>query len=327
MMLLLISCEKEQDKVRVAVLMSSYNGEEYIREQIDSILDQHGVEIQLYVRDDGSKDSTVQILEEYETRYNNISFANKGQIENLGIKDSFLTLLELAVRDEKNDFFAFADQDDVWIEDKLDAAVKKLQKERTNPKGKLYYSNKRFVDRDLNTIREENIVFYDDFYEVLWRSLAFGCTMVFDRNLAQYCVRHRPANPIMHDSWIYHVAKCIGSTVVFDETPHILYRQHGDNSIGMEGAQLYHNSIFFWIKRFFPVLFMKRENWKVQFITEVYENYKNEIPDENEHIITMFLKYRRNIVSKYRLIHNTKMEKRSRRSRLVWAFMVIFNRL
>lgn len=313
----------------VAVLMSTYNGQKYVAEQIDSILAQNlmGGVIHLYIRDDGSSDATVRILKKYASEYENITIINQEQIENLGIQKSFLSLLEYAFQDPENDYFAFSDQDDVWREDKLDAAVKRLQNERTNPKGKLYYSNKRFVDRNLNTIREENIAFYDDIYEVLWRSLAFGCTMVFDRNLAMYCVRHHPVSPIMHDSWIYHVAKCIGSTVIFDETPHILYRQHGDNSIGMEGAQLHHNSIFFWIKRFFPVLFMKRENRKIQFINEVYKNYQNEIPDENKHIITMFLKYRRNIASKYRLIHNDKMNKRGRRSRLVWAFMVIFNRL
>ena len=99
---------------KVAILMSTYNGEKYLDEQIGSILAQEGVDVTLYIRDDGSSDRTAEIIKYYCKRYHNVSFT---QGENLGVGNSFMQL----VYDAKDvyDYYAFADQDDIWLRDKL----------------------------------------------------------------------------------------------------------------------------------------------------------------------------------------------------------------
>ena len=116
--------------------MSTYNGEKYLREQIDSILKQTQVDAQLIVRDDGSSDGTVRILEEYSRNYPNVSFY---QGTNVGVGKSFLELLKNA---PQADYYSFADQDDVWLEDKLNHAVSIIrqieQKDTTGLRGEEY---------------------------------------------------------------------------------------------------------------------------------------------------------------------------------------------
>ena len=121
----------------ITVYMSTYNGEKFIREQIESIIYQKDVELYLVIRDDGSTDSTLDIIQEYSLKYPNI-FVYAG--ENLGYANSFLTVLK-----EKGgtDYYAFADQDDIWEEDKLICGINKIKNK--NNKYKLYLGRKRYV--------------------------------------------------------------------------------------------------------------------------------------------------------------------------------------
>ena len=106
---------------KVAIIMSTYNGEPFIRQQLDSILNQTYKNIELVVRDDGSKDKTVEIIKEYQEKYENIKFF---QGENLGFVKSFFELLKLT----EADYYSYADQDDIWIENKIEPAVNSLNK-------------------------------------------------------------------------------------------------------------------------------------------------------------------------------------------------------
>ena len=316
--------------MKIAVLMSTYNGEKYLREQMDSILAQKGVDVQIYVRDDGSSDSTPDMLREYQAKYpDTIYFINSNKITNCGVKKSFLSLLKyVAEKREDINYFCFADQDDFWLEDKLNAAITLLEAEHDNPKGKLYYSNKTFVDQDLKLIREENITFYDDFFEALFpRSLCYGCTMVFDRALALLAQQHYPQSKCIHDSWVYRLARAVGSSVVFDDKSYILYRQHGNNEVGMAEAKLHHTSVLYMIRKFLPMLFKKRTHHMTCVMKDVSLNYDSVLGDEQSRIIKVFLKYRFSIPAKYKLIFNKDMRKRTFKTRLVWAYSVIFNRL
>ena len=127
---------------KVAVLMSTYNGEQFLREQLDSILDQENVDLNLYVRDDGSNDHTIDILSEYADKHSNVHFYRGDK--NLGACGSFLELLS---KEYDADYFALADQDDIWDKDKISVAIEKL---KTLPADKpaLYHSNLRIVDQD-----------------------------------------------------------------------------------------------------------------------------------------------------------------------------------
>ena len=106
---------------KVVVLMSTYNGEKYMRHQIDTILNQDYENLELFVRDDGSKDSTLNILEEYASSHANVSYV-KG--ENLGSNQSFLEMVKIA---PDADYYSLADQDDDWMPDKISHAVEKIE--------------------------------------------------------------------------------------------------------------------------------------------------------------------------------------------------------
>ena len=136
---------------KVAVLLSTYNGSKYIKEQIDSILSQEGVNIDIYIRDDGSTDETVNIIYEYKS--NNI-FLTEGK--NIGVGNSFMELLYSVP--EIYDYYAFADQDDIWSEKKTRIAIEVLQKNKKH----LYASNQELIDKSGKSLglRYEKIKLY-----------------------------------------------------------------------------------------------------------------------------------------------------------------------
>ena len=137
---------RENCKKEICVLLSTYNGEKYLREQLDSLVCQENVELKILIRDDGSKDSTLQILKEYSKKDARITYFVGN---NVGPAQSFFDLI---IKSPDADYYAFCDQDDVWDKDKLEIAVGFLEKE-DNSKPNMYYSNLRIVDQNLRYYR------------------------------------------------------------------------------------------------------------------------------------------------------------------------------
>lgn len=213
----------------VQVLPSTYNGENYLREQLDSLITQEGINIKISVRDDGSTDSTLDILEEYRKDGELEYYAE----ENIGYTKSFLTLA--SYYSDKAGYYAFCDQDDVWETQKLIAAVKRLNQNSTSPY-KLYFSNLKIVDRYLN------IIGYKDYSNKniklggnMVRHGISGCVMVFNNELLKLTVKNKCFEEVKigHDAWIYRVCSSVGGAVVFDPNSYIKYRQHGNNVTGV----------------------------------------------------------------------------------------------
>lgn len=211
---------------RVLVLVSTYNGEKYLNQQLDSILGQQGVEPSVLVRDDGSSDKTIQILEEYAKRYPGFQYY---QGTNAGPCMSFFDLLKHA---EGFDYYAFSDQDDVWDNDKLISAIHYIEKE---PKSipVLYCSNLKVVDEDLNFCRTAHSLSYNtkNRYAGLVDFFAVGCTEVFNQKAADFTKEHIRKDCLMHDSWLFMICNFFGR-VIYDADAHINYRQHGHNVVG-----------------------------------------------------------------------------------------------
>lgn len=208
------------------MLVATYNGERYLCEQLDSILNQEGVEISVVVRDDGSKDGTLNILNNYKEEYSNFSYYAGPNVRSARC---FFDLLSNA---GEADYYAFSDQDDVWDKDKLSIATNMLSS-YDQSKPQLYISNLRVVDQNLNYIRNTHKTPKDDRnkFSVLTEHYAAGCTMVFNKALLKMCAQNLPKGEIMHDTWFEFVARFFGE-VHYDFTPHISYRQHGNNVIG-----------------------------------------------------------------------------------------------
>lgn len=228
-------------KYSVAVLMSTYNGEKYLREQVNSILRQQDVDIHLFIRDDVSTDSTVQILKEYSRNSSNIS-VSYGK-KNLGPGMSFMRLL-YKIGDKDFDYYAFADQDDIWLEEKLIRGIRKLEgvSDQSETERLLYGSNQILYKDGVECGLRYKERISLDVVSVINKNYISGCTFVMNRNLVKtlisaplpekYIIDHTT-----HDSWVILCALAIGK-VIYDPESYILYRIHENNTVGIKTATL-----------------------------------------------------------------------------------------
>lgn len=220
---------------KVCVLMSTYNGEKYLVEQIESILAQINVDVTLVARDDGSSDSTITILNTYSEKGKLILLKDDC---NLGPACSFMNLL---YESKDFDYYAFADQDDIWRKEKLVTAISMIKENENIPA--LYCSNQWImVDGEITGLRftqkmDHGIV------QAICGNVFSGCTMVFNRKLADILKQrsNRPSSNTlktrMHDTWVIAVAECTG-VVVYDENSYIEYRIHANNTVGLKKGKL-----------------------------------------------------------------------------------------
>lgn len=304
---------------KVAIIMSTYNGEKYIQEQIDSILAQEGIEPVLFIRDDGSKDSTVDIIEDYSSRCLNVIFQNRGDIQNFGVKKSFLLLLKWVVDNYPDiNYLSFADQDDFWEKDKLVEAVKMHRGESKW----LYFSNKTAVDENLNILYTEHLVYHADCLEIFWGSQASGCTMLFSHMLAKIVLEHSDTPneiDLIHDSLMYRAAHVVGATISFDERSFIKYRQHGHNVIGIEQSTKTNKD--------WKGLLKKSPHFISDLSARLRGNYRDELSDEGKKYLDLVCSYRSNIASRWKLILDRKAMKRGYKLYLIWVGKLVLGRL
>lgn len=218
---------------RVQVLLSTYNGEKYIREQLDSILNQKDVAVSVLIRDDGSTDSTISILDEYCSKTSDIKLI-KGT--NVGACVSFFELFKVA--DMGYDFYALADQDDYWYKDKLSVACDKLANiDNKENKPLLYCCEADITDEDLNSEKQTFPKKKPGFGNALIENIARGGSVVFNPTLLGMVRIDAPKDCYMHDWWLYLIATCFGKTI-HDNQAYYKYRQHKDNVLGASTSKL-----------------------------------------------------------------------------------------
>lgn len=213
----------------VAVLLSTYNGEKYLEEQIDSIRNQSYENWKLYIRDDGSSDTTINIIEKYCKVDDRIIFLDSNR-NNLGVIDSFLFLLTEVTAD----YYMFCDQDDIWLENKIKNTLFCMkEKEKEEKKPYVIYTDLRVVDANLNIIAPSIFEYRKlfkaprNYMSIFIRNSAYGCTIMFNNQLKNLVVKSD--NIIMHDKWIEIIGASFGETCLCPDTD-ILYRRHGDNT-------------------------------------------------------------------------------------------------
>lgn len=269
---------------KVDVLLSTYNGEKYLKEQIDSILSQKNVDVRVVIRDDGSTDNTLDIIQQY-INFNYPVLLIKG--ENIGVIKSFLYLASL---DSSADYYAFCDQDDVWKPEKLSIAVDKLN-DKKEPG--LYLSDTTAVDEKLHQI--ENQILSDNqkrvyvLEEVLLSNNATGCTMVFNAELKKMLNLYAPQELIMHDHWLYALNIALDGYVYFDKNSYINYRQHGNNSVGSKitiANKIKYSSL------------KRGKQVRSAIASQLYQNYSPYIPEENRALLELISNYKKGIKQK-----------------------------
>lgn len=263
------------EEERVAVLLSTYNGEKWLKEQIDSILNQTYSNIQIYVRDDGSTDNTLNILKEYEKEHKLVLICG----DNKGYTKSFIEILRYV-----NDcqYYAFCDQDDIWFEDKIERAVKSLN-ERDNNKPLMYCSSYDFYDGEMNFIKHgKNMKKGPSFLNSLVDVIALGTCCVVNENARKEIIKATGDEICSHDWWIYFVCAGLGE-VIYDDKASMKYRRHGNNTSFCGGPfiklQVYR------IKKFFLGNYFK--NVKTQQI-KYKEYYYDKLSKENKELLDLF---------------------------------------
>ena len=268
--------------MKLAVLLSTYNGEEYISQQLDSLLRQTLKPDRIFIRDDGSRDDTLNILEEYSSEYPFIRYYNG---KNKGPAKSFW---ELICSCEDADYYALCDQDDVWFEDKLETAVSMLEKEEKDIP-LLYCSKYTLTDRDLNPIDSNvsDLYGFSDFAHSLLYHTAPGCTFVFNhaarKQIEKYDVEKEYC--IIHDAIIHKVVAMFGK-VILDESSHMYYRQHGNNEIGMDA-----NAIRVFLGRISRFLNGKIRNYRSNTARSLLNVYSDEIDKEKKELLNIVANY------------------------------------
>jgi glycosyltransferase involved in cell wall biosynthesis len=215
---------------RVNVLLSTFNGEKFLPELLDSLKRQSHEDWLLSVRDDGSTDGTLEILKIYRSSFPGMRISTG---TNIGVIDSFFTLLRDG--DPSCSFFAFCDQDDVWKPDKLADAVRRLSKVDIRGPA-LYCSRVEYVNEELKTTGFSRIPRRVGFGNALVENISSGCTFVLNSEARRLIISALPGSAIMHDWWCYLVVSCFG-VVLYDPNPQVLYRQHGKNAVGGTASQ------------------------------------------------------------------------------------------
>lgn len=277
---------------KVQVLLSTYNGEKYIKEQIESILNQKEVEVSLLIRDDASSDKTIEIIGKLADKNNNIIYYKD---ENLGPARSFMDLL---YKSGEYDYYAFADQDDIWRKQKLISAINMLKEKENEPS--LYMSALEVVDENLNLIETKKVNGNLSFEGEMIRNFATGCTMVLNKKLCDIIKQYNPSYLIMHDSWITRVCYAVGGNVIIDDNSYIKYRQHTGNVLG------YKDEGFQKLKRQFNIAFKNNISMRVNIAKELKNGYYKMLTNEAKEVVDNLIDYQEDKKAKKWLLHNKK---------------------
>jgi hypothetical protein len=221
----------------VQVLLATFNGERFLREQIDSILSQDYENIHILARDDGSSDQTVGLLNEYAQKFPERFCIFPGNAPTGSARENFLLLMKASTAN----YVCFSDQDDVWLPSKVSvtmSAMLELETQAGQHTPLLVFTDLRVVNEQLVTLHESfwarMSVNPKDIHRLekpVARGVVTGCTMMVNRTLLNLSLR-MPQDGLMHDRWISVLASVFGrSKALHDRT--VLYRQHGRNLIGV----------------------------------------------------------------------------------------------
>lgn len=280
--------------------MSTYNGERYLEEQLDSILNQQGVDIYLMVRDDGSTDGTCSILDRYALTNTNVTVA-KGN--NVGFVSSFANLLESVENlNYQPDFYAFADQDDIWFDNKLYLACS-LLKTKDESKPNLFTSNSVLID----SIGNEIGVFHqvEPQYSkgnILIYCTEQGCSMTFNKKALDFFIQ-KPPKIAFHDRYMYMICYFWG-TVSYCHTPLFSYRLHKNNTLGIGGVMAIRNNFLSKLYNLFKyyLSFKPDSNHRIM-AKEFFDNYGEMLSDEDSKIVCTYVNYRKGFCNRFKLLN------------------------
>ena len=291
---------KRTDKAlpRVAVVMATYNGMRYLRDQVDSIFKQDRVVTTLFVYDDCSTDGTVDFLETLSAEYGASGMevhVQRGE-RNVGFPTSFFCALR-SVRGDF-DYYAYADQDDVWKEDKLSTAVTALGDPDGDDRVSLYFEPTTSVDEKLNYLFERKLGSLNlSLQSFFVRARVAAHTMVFDEGMKrELCRLGGNHNGFSHGWLALLIATAVKGRILVGETSHTLHRRL-DSSVSAGGKGFLSRIAFEWRAIFDPEV--NRESMAIILL----DNYKDTLTDEETAFLMNLAGYKGNVASRLHLLN------------------------
>lgn len=306
----------EENKEKILVIMSTYNGEKYIKSQLDSIENQQlNIKLDILIRDDGSTDHTVDIIRNYQNKYRNIKLITG---ENIGCNASFFYLLKIA---DKYMYYAISDQDDVWLPNKLQVGIDEIKKIKEN-KPILYGSCSYIVDDDMKICgktqekkREVKLT------NSIIQNFTPGHSQIMNYKLFMLLKQDNidVKNIYVYDYWITNIAILYGR-LIFNNEPYTYYRMHRNNAIG------YGLNIFLFLKERIK-RFQKGDGKKIyNQIKYFYEKNEKSIPKVEKKEINKFLNYNNNFIKRIKFVFTTKLYRQKKLETLFFKVAYLFKK-
>lgn len=302
----------EKAMKKILVIMPTYNGEKYLTEQLESIWHQQGVDVTVLVRDDGSKDGTQALLEQYQ-REGKLTWYTGAHLH---VEKGVFDLMKRAQAYDV-DYISFADQDDVWDADKLLVATQFLDTVQDDTPA-LYYCGQRLVDGELNPIADHSLNDRRTLTTRFVLSDFAGCTGVFNKALLREVVSFEPDYMLMHDTWVLKVCLCLGGKVFMDPNPHMDYRQHGGNTVGL-GRSL--PAYMKQVDQYLNVYHVEKQ------IRELVRGYGDRMVPKYRKLAKMICEYRENPAYKKKLLDRRVVDFHAKGLNLTYWLKVQLNRL
>lgn len=213
---------------KIAVLLATYNGDEFLKFQLDSILNQKDVQVDVFISDDKSTDHTLEIIQSYCDQYQNVKLLNHSRVG--GPAKNFYFLLK-QIDTKKFDFIALADQDDTWPDYRLARAIKQLQKHKADA----YSSDVIAVDENEKFLKIIKKSQSQKKWDYIFETPGPGCSFVMTSTFIHYLqsqLKDDVLNFPYHDWLIYALARHANYSWIIDDAPNLFYRQHQQNYMG-----------------------------------------------------------------------------------------------
>ena len=302
--------------MKINIVMSTYNGEQFLAEQIDSIQQQTFKDWQLLIRDDGSSDQTPEIIKSFVAQDPRIIFINEHDCENLGVVKNFFTL----IKHDKADYYFFSDQDDVWLEDKLETMLA-AARQYPDQLPLMVYTDLCVVDQNLQVmnqsmIRSQSHHANTELVQELTENTVTGGVAMINHALAEQW--RTLDNIIMHDWYLALLAAAIGKLVYIDQ-PGELYRQHDNNVLG---ARTFTKRLKTWLSG--PSKMLEKYWWLIHASQAQADKIlqENELGDEQEAVIRNYIALERlSLSQRIRVLRQYKYAKNK------WFHTMIFRLL
>jgi glycosyltransferase involved in cell wall biosynthesis len=303
----------------VAILLCTYNGSKFLAEQLDSLESQTHQNWVVIASDDGSTDQTIKILRQYQAKWP----AGKLLIRSGPQKGFCRNFLSLACDSEiKADYYAFCDQDDVWLPAKLEVALSNIITNQVDNVPYLYCGRTKYVNENLNPCGMSPLfVFPPSFRNALVQSIAAGNTMVFNIATKRLIEKVGVVDVPSHDWWLYQLISGVEGQVFYDCEPQLLYRQHEFALVGGN------NSFPAKMERIWMLLQGRFQRWNSKNVAALIQ-VENELEKNNKKILTMFDLLRRSrLKDRYRLMGVCGLYRQTRRGTFSLFVAVLINKI